>query len=99
MAVNVITCRFPLELLERIDEQVAQLRADGANEKFATRSSVIRTLLAQQLVDDPQGLLTREILGRTYQVLQEVTAKAMALCAEKLPEITAQVLNEADLDG
>jgi hypothetical protein len=91
---GIIHCRLSPEMLERVDAQVALARAEGVSNELASRSGVVRALLAQQLAADPNALMTREVLARMPWILQQVSRRALARTLEALPAIANQVAQE-----
>lgn len=82
------------DMLERVDAQVALARAEGVSPELATRSGIVRALLAQQLAADPNALMTREVLARMPWILKQVSQRALARTLQALPGIADAVAQE-----
>lgn len=88
---DVIHCRLSPDLMERVDEFIVRLRAKGVSGSLATRSGVVRVLLAEKLSEDPSGAITAEIMARLPYFLQQVSSRALEKTLERLPAIADEI--------
>jgi hypothetical protein len=96
---DVIHCRLSPELLSRIDDHVEQLRAQGVVGQLATRSAVVRIIIAERFAKDSRGASISAIMTTKMPLfLEKVSVRALERTMQSLPEIAELVAQEVSAE-